>query len=555
MPIYIYNEVVNEKIESFLKTPNINTLLNDYLEKYNEIIDKSNYFRKGGFNPYNAVTVAKNLGANKFFSAKHTIRLSDTTQKKIEITSQDDFNKIIAEETCRILNNEELKSKYDEIDKQIIQNAELRKFHQYLLENRKILPELANYDEFKKKLWFSYFNTQQELYDNFLSVFNAGKKEIASIKNKAKNEETLWRKAVDTFKERFFVPFEMDVENQVDVILKDEVPSIVFKYIDGPDIRTIGEDDLLNILSTGEQRALYLLNIIFEILSRERENYSTILILDDIADSFDYKNKFAIIEYIKDIKKSNKFYILSLTHNFDFFRTLKSRLSLNNTCLLTIKNETCVKLVHDSSIDSPFKRWRQRLPSDKNCLIAMIPMIRNIIEYTNGNGNQEYSVLTSLLHYKLDTDIYTIDNLITIYQGVLNPCPAIQPDVSPIINIIFQQADICYNDLNEVCDLEKKVVLSIAIRLKAEKAMITKINDTAITGAITRNQTRELFDFFKQKYPADSVSEKLFSRVLMMTPEAIHLNSFMYEPIIDLSDHHLKSLYHDITQYLNNITP
>jgi hypothetical protein len=31
-----------------------------------------------------------------------------------------------------------------------------------------------------------------------------------------------------------------------------------------------------------------------------------------------------------------------------------------------------------------------------------------------------------------------------------------------------------------------------------------------------------------------------------MTPENIHLNSFMYEPIIDMSDESLKRLYQDI---------
>ena len=28
-----------------------------------------------------------------------------------------------------------------------------------------------------------------------------------------------------------------------------------------------------------------------------------------------------------------------------------------------------------------------------------------------------------------------------------------------------------------------------------------------------------------------------------MTPENIHLNSFMYEPILDMSDSHLRKLY------------
>ena len=38
-----------------------------------------------------------------------------------------------------------------------------------------------------------------------------------------------------------------------------------------------------------------------------------------------------------------------------------------------------------------------------------------------------------------------------------------------------------------------------------------------------------------------------------MTPESIYLNSFMYEPIIDMSDWALKQLYKNIL-YLNGIT-
>ena len=34
---------------------------------------------------------------------------------------------------------------------------------------------------------------------------------------------------------------------------------------------------------------------------------------------------------------------------------------------------------------------------------------------------------------------------------------------------------------------------------------------------------------------------------ILMTPENIHLNAFMYEPILDMSDEHLKKLYGEIS--------
>jgi hypothetical protein len=41
-------------------------------------------------------------------------------------------------------------------------------------------------------------------------------------------------------------------------------------------------------------------------------------------------------------------------------------------------------------------------------------------------------------------------------------------------------------------------------------------------------------------------SIKTLNGVILMTPENIHLNAFMYEPILDMSDEHLKKLYKEI---------
>ena len=48
----------------------------------------------------------------------------------------------------------------------------------------------------------------------------------------------------------------------------------------------------------------------------------TIFVVDDIADSFDYKNKYAIVEYLTDILTEPFFLQIILTHNYDFYRTV-----------------------------------------------------------------------------------------------------------------------------------------------------------------------------------------------------------------------------------------
>jgi hypothetical protein len=40
---------------------------------------------------------------------------------------------------------------------------------------------------------------------------------------------------------------------------------------------------------------------------------------------------------------------------------------------------------------------------------------------------------------------------------------------------------------------------------------------------------------------------KVLSQVSLMTPENIHLNSFMYEPLMDMSIHHLVDLFNGMS--------
>ena len=66
--------------------------------------------------------------------------------------------------------------------------------------------------------------------------------------------------------------------------------------------------------------------------------------------------------------------------------------------------------------------------------------------------------------------------------------------------------------------------------------MIAKINDGGFVNGISRHQTFELIKKFKEVFPSEEKSINLLERVNLMTPENIHLNSFMYEPILDMSN-------------------
>ncbi len=88
--------------------------------------------------------------------------------------------------------------------------------------------------------------------------------------------------------------------------------------------------------------------------------------------------------------------------------------------------------------------------------------------------------------------------------------------------------------------------MSIGIRLKAEEYMLNKIPNSG-TLVITSNQTSELLKHFKL-INNDKATITVLDRVNLMTPENIHVNAFMYEPLIDISILHLVDLYKKVNQ-------
>jgi len=51
---------------------------------------------------------------------------------------------------------------------------------------------------------------------------------------------------------------------------------------------------------------------------------------------------------------------------------------------------------------------------------------------------------------------------------------------------------------------------------------------------------------FNELFSSDQHAIETIQRVILMTPDNIHMNSFMYEPILDMAEDHLKKLYEDV---------
>jgi hypothetical protein len=411
----VYSDIFNPKVEPVLNDPAFVIKIEDYMKKYDELLSRSTFFRKGVFTHNNAADIAKNLNANGFFTANHSIYLR-INGEKTEVTTQVDLEAAIQSEKDLILTDNTLKSAFESIDKQLQKNVDMKRFRVCLEENQAILCELSNPARLRQKLWIQYLIRSRKAYLALLDSYNEGKEKIAEIVSEAKSERTRWADVISIFNERFSVPFVVRIANQEDVILKKDAPSICFDFLENPDDQTsttalVEEVDLKTVLSNGEKRALYILNIIFEVEARRNAGQQTLFIVDDIADSFDYRNKYAIIEYLSEVSAVPSFRQLILSHNFDFYRTVSSRLKLKRqNRMLASKDHRIITLQPEKYQRlSPFLHWRQNLTSNSSMLIASIPLLRNLAEYSGDTTS--YGKLTSLLHVKSDTADFTVAHL------------------------------------------------------------------------------------------------------------------------------------------------
>lgn len=544
-----YKMIFNDAVSKFLDNQAVKQDIADYIEKYKELTEKSPYLGKE-FKFHHAEAVQKQLTSNNFFKGGHSVNLFNKELKSGEkYASNEALENILQSEQKKIFSNTELQGKFDKITNKL-SNKDLKDFRDYLLEHEEILPELADLNSFSQKIWISYLVNQKELFLDLVKQYKSAQDEIKKLIELARAEKTEWEDVIRIFNSRFsHLPFRLNIKNKEDVILKGVVETIEFLFTDDSDEKSFDKkDDLLKILSTGEQRALYILNTIFEVEARKKEGVETLFIIDDIADSFDYKNKYAIVEYLKYMSEISNFYMIILTHNFDFFRTIESRkIAIYKQCLISIKNTEGIKLIPMNGLRNPFIHdWKKKL-SDKKKLIASIPFVRNLIEYKEGSDDPKghYLTLTSILHSKSKSKDILVSDIRDIFEANLSnisfPTDFLKESIT---SVIFEAANQCLI-ADEGVNFENKIVLSIAVRLKAENFMKLKITNEQILTNIDNdyNQTAKLLRAYEKEFHYKEDNIELLRKVCLITPENIHINSFMYEPILDMGDNELRNLY------------
>jgi hypothetical protein len=553
-----YDDLFNQKAMDAINSDEFQSNAKKFIDNYNKVLDDAqDVYSKGEFNPSKAEASLESLRKYGYFKAGHHVSLKDDNA----LMGDEDFEAKLNKINGLINNDTELL----EIKKKLAKNAQTISLIELFetLTADQVEPLLQGLSKqrqeaFRVSLWCCYVHNCTESKD-FIETYEKDQAEIQEIEKEAAEVAPIWKEIITLFNNRFVdMPFIPSIDNPSEVALGKEGVKITFTFRYDDKEFKCSQESVKDTLSMGEYRSLNLLYLMFDVEERKQKGMETLFIIDDIADSFDYKNKNAILLYLRDLTETDCFYHIVLTHNFDFFRALNYSYIKPANCLIALRDEKGIALKRAQWVKNTFvAELRDKVTDDYISLYATVPFLRNIIEYTKNTKERDYIKLTSLLHWKLDTSSIMASEYLEIFNRHFNTSYKCGENnsidnLSMVDDILFKEAEmICDEDVEEL-DLKKKIVLSIAIRLRAEKLMIKELSKSDSSRQFydeSFNQFDELYRELRAEFPGYA-GFSVLNKIGIMVNSNIHLNSFMYEPIIDLSISSLIELYKEVKKYL-----
>ena len=521
-----YLDLFNEKVEAIISSSEFIDKCNNYNSYIDIELDQEVF--NSGFSFDSLQKILKEFKTNNFFKAGHKVSL----KSKGEMGENELLN-YINSIVKKVYGSDEAQKLFNEAKAVLDKNPNTRKLISTIKENPRHLKEISNLTNFKKNIIFTKMNGHKDYIDNLRKELEEYRNALEEIVKEAESATETWKKVLDNYNSRFITnKFDVEIENLTDAVL-DLKPPVFKRKIKGTNQEITTE--IFKRFSSGEKRAVLILNLMFEIELRKNKQFT--LVLDDVSDSFDYKNKYAIIECLKDFSELSNIQLIILTHNFDFYRSL--RIALKDTLqskLLAYSNDGQVTLYdarqkhfEDYSYYSNWKNNGKLID-----FISIIPFLRNIVQLEKNSKEPDYQELTKLLHYNSDlenkifadfesiTNKYNIKANFDLNQKYLS---CIKIKAEEIIN------SAAINETN----LQEKVVLGIFIRLFTDKYMWNKyVEKYGIDPEVSdvKNQSRYLYNLISNDI--DENKKSILLTAFTIAPSFVHINSFMFEPLIDV---------------------
>ena len=535
----IFINLLTEKAKAACKTEEVITGVKDYFEEINKIISEEgrNVIFDNKFTLDNLIDFKESADKTGFFNDENPIRKLYIDGK---IVGKEEIEQIIKIEKDRIFDTPEAKDKFEKIKKGL---GKQNKVIQIFSNNPSLILELNDYEKLASKIFITFYNDSKEiLKKEKQKILEAQEKirNIVDVTDPTDQEiKIIWSK----FKSRFkFKKFDLRIDNEFNAMIGNEVP-VFSKYIPGTNEKIT--DPKIYRLSTGEIRTFNLINFIITIESLRKNNEEITIVLDDAVDSFDYKNKYGLIDYLCEIKNDPNIQLIILTHNFDFYRT----------SILALGKSQCNKYFAYKNLDnvitfystknkhhhyyleiSNFNNWKNNPSIEK--YIALIPFVRNLAQLKTSGKNSEVKYIDSFFHYDSSLDNKKMSDLKKIFEGQIENVnfPKNIDENELFLDVLSNLSKKIIESENvKEEDLENKIVMGFYIRIFLEKFLYKTIQKNG--GQIPNEEniymkTQSLIEN-ASRYLTIEEKEKV-TEANVIAPSYVHANSFMYEPLIDV---------------------
>lgn len=475
------------------------------------------------FNENNCLQFINNVDKAKYLSETKSRGLFLKDKVYYDI---DEVKKIFEEEIKKISKDPEIIEQSKEITKLMGTAKESELLKESIQKNPLLVKQLS---AGRKNILLSYLKSSSIDYNYWLEVVKKAKKELNNVLKIARDKQTNFERAIEIYKNRFHPIFDIKIVNKAESMLGIKTPTITFyhnRYCEIP----VSETKLSQILSSGEKTTLNILKFIVEYENCKK--YHPFIILDDIVETFDYSNRYAFMEYINDLVNLEVPTIV-MTHNFEFYRTISKRIPKLRKSVASANSNGVVDIQTNNRINKNMENvLKCSNIYDFFCAIPYLREIKTILL-------EDTKTLDSCLHYKESTSKLQIKDI--LLQFPRNAIKNLKIDGSDIyIEKLFEISDNLsgFDDF----DIVKKTILSLSCRLLIERKIIA--NNFNLLSDINTNQTAQLLDLYGEKLLPDV--KKYLEAVQLSTPEFIHANAFMYEPLIDINGKYLLELYNEI---------
>lgn len=552
-------KLTSKKPLSVISTSDFSASITDYVKTVHDF-GKTSIFN-GLFDPESLAVLVGQAEEAHFFEAGHSFFFQGDKAP----SNKAEIQKRIEEGRKQMYANPKIQAAYRKIT-DLTSTKDCADIKSFIDHHQEALPTLKNTQSFKNAFFVHAVNDNDKLKAQ-IEEANLLETELEEFIKLAAVGTTEWAEVAKTFNERFVADgFVLKIENVGLASIGQALPMVSLYKKDG----TVLSASLTKRLSTGEKHTLWILNTMLKIRTAPvpESGEPLVIVMDDIADSFDFNNKYGIVEYVADLlTNDHKYQIIFLTHSFDFFKFIENNSKLRSKsspyinsvtkeglrCLFAYKTNydqvgnDVVLEPFDSRIlkdITSFNNWQKQ--TDQKFAFASLPYLRNLEQIIRGSDDPFITnSVDHLMHYFAGQ--YKIQDLLDTYQNASTldhtKCLFLCSLVPSQTCFDFLRQQVAKVTTSSPLRLEDKIVLGLFIRYCGEKMCFDSI--IAHEPSNTAAQTwygRPLLNYCKSHSYLTSSQEQLADKAFMVSPTYAHANSFIESPLIDNGPEYLLNL-------------